>query len=283
MNNLNYFEIAGASVPGTSHAKRGMNNQDHFTWLRTDDFIIAVVSDGCGSTKYSEVGSRLLSTIFTNYLAKRLEQSKGVAGEILFQSERWWDELSQDVLARIRIIAQDMGNPWLQYIKDYFLATLVGVIVRKDTTCVFSCGDGVFAVNGNLQEIGPFEGNKPPYLAYHLLGKELVDMDPSLLGIQRYGYWPTEEIHSLLIGTDGVGDLCKLENVPFPAQEKLIGKIDQFWSEEIYFTNPQWMQNVLTTINTEKRKPVWAEKNIARYPGLLKDDTTLLTLRKKEV
>jgi hypothetical protein len=281
MNNLNYFEIAGASVPGTLHVKRGMNNQDHFTWLHTDDYIIAIVSDGCGSTKYSEVGSRLLSTMFANYLAKYLDRSRGVEGMVLFQSERWWQEISQDVLSRMRCIAQEMGANWIEVIRDYFLATLVGVVIKEDTTCVFACGDGVFAVNGEIQEIGPFEGNKPPYLAYGITGSEITDQDPSLLGIKRYGYWPTEEIQSLLIGTDGVADLLTLGQETFPGQDELIGDIDQFWSTDIYFSNPLWMRNVLTRINTEKKRVNWTERNVEKYPGLLKDDTTLLTLRRK--
>jgi hypothetical protein len=277
------FEIAGASVVGTNHLKRGMNNQDFLYWLSTDEYVVAVVSDGCGSTKCSEVGSRLLSRIFVNYMTKYLQRGKGVEGEKLFQYVPWWEELRQDVLARIRLIAQEMSEDWWEVLRDYFLATLVGVVIREDTTCIFSCGDGFFAVNGELQAIGPFEGNKPPYLAYGLTGSEITDVDASLLQIQRNLLLPTSEVHSLMIGTDGVGDLAQLAEKPFPAKEKLIGPIEQFWSEEIYFSNPAWMQNVLMTINTEQKRVNWNERNVQRFPGLLPDDTTLITLRKKEV
>jgi hypothetical protein len=283
MEMVHTFEITGASVTGTNHVKRGMNNQDFFHWLCTDEYIIAVVSDGCGSTKYSEVGSRLLSNIFTHYMAKYLERSKGVKSEYLFQCEGWWEELRQDVLARIRLIAQEMGEDWWTILRDYFLATLVGVVIREDTTCIFSCGDGVFAVNGEFQEIGPFEGNKPPYLVYGLTGSEITDSDASLLHMQQQCMVPTSEIDSLMIGTDGVGDLMQLAEKPFPAKEKLVGSIKQFWSENVYFANPAWMQNVLTTINTEQKRVNWDERNVQRFPGLLPDDTTLISLRKKEV
>jgi hypothetical protein len=277
------FELAGVSVAGTTHIKRGMNNQDSFYWLQADEYVIALVSDGCGSTKYSEVGSRLLSRIFAHYLAKYLQRSRGVEGEKLFQSERWWEELRQDVLARIRLIAQEMGENWWEILRDYFLATLVGVVIREDTTCVFSCGDGFFAVNGQLQEIGPFEGNKPPYLVYGLTGSEITDTNAALLNIQRNHIIPTSELHSLMIGTDGVGDLVNLAEKSFPAQEKLIGPIEQFWSDDVYFANPSWMRNTLTTINTEKKRVNWNERDVQRFPGLLPDDTTVITLRRKEV
>jgi hypothetical protein len=280
---MKQWELAAASIAGTTHVKRGINNQDFFHWLFTEDFLIAFVSDGCGSTKHSEVGSRLLSRIFVQTMAKYLRQGREIEGEKLFQLEAWWDIVRQDVLARIRLIAQEMGENWWEILKDYFLATLVGVVIREDTTCIFSCGDGVFAVNEELQVIGPFEGNKPPYLVYGLTGSEITDKDATLLQIQRNQIIPTSEVHSLMIGTDGVGDLAQLAEKSFPAKEKLIGPIEQFWSENIYFANPAWMQNVLTTINTEKKRIHHNGRDIQTFSGLLPDDTTLITLRKKEV
>ena len=282
METLHNFEIAGASVTGTTHLKRNMNNQDHFLWIQTSHYLIAIVSDGCGSTKYSEVGSKLLSNITANYLAKYLDRSRGVEGEKLFRSEQWWRELRQDVLTRIRMISQEMGENWWEILKDHFLATLLGVVIREDSSCIFSCGDGIFALNGDIQQIGPFEGNKPPYLVYGLTGSEITNQNSSLLDFQQQLIFPTAELQTLMLGTDGVEDLVKLSDQPFPAKEKLIGNIDQFWSEDIYFTNPNWMKNVLTTINTEKKRVNWEQRDIVKYPGLLPDDTTLITLRKKE-
>jgi len=282
MKTVHTFEIARASIPGTRHLRLGRNNQDFSHVLRTEDALIAVVSDGCGSTSYSEVGSRLLATLCCQQLAKALMQSKGVSGEKLFTSEWWWEEIRQEVLARIRLLAQEMGESWREILKEYFLATLVGCVIREDTSCIFACGDGYYALNGDLHSLGPFPGNKPPYLTYGITGSEITDTDPSLLSLQRQKIFPTVSLQSLLIGTDGVGDLLSLADQPFPAQEKLIGGIEQFWSEETYFTNPSWMQNVLMTINTEKKRVDWNTRNIQRFPGLLPDDTTLVTIKRKD-
>jgi len=281
METLKNFEIAGASVLGTDHLKMGKNNQDFFHWLRTDDYLIAIVSDGCGSenAKYSEVGSKLLSTIFANYLAKYLERHKNARGENLFQNERFWEELGKDVLARIRVIAQEMGEDWWENLRSYFLATLVGVVIRKDATCIFSCGDGFFAVNGELQELSPFDGNCPQYFVYNLTGSDITDE----LKIQRHHIIPTSEVHSLMIGTDGVGDLIKAAEKPFPAQKRLVGPIEQFWSDDDYFNNLARMQQVLNLANTERKRANWEERNLDISPGLLSDDTTLITLRRKEI
>ncbi len=283
MKTLDHFEIAGGSVMGTRHMKIGRNNQDHFLWIRESNYIIALVSDGCSSGQHSEVGSKILSSLFAKTLASYLRKNHhALSDENLFRHDWLWHNVRQDVLARIRIIAQDMDENLIDTICKYFLATMVGVVITPDITCVFSCGDGIFFINGTQQEIGPFANNKPPYLCYGITGSEVTRNDPSLLSIQRHGIWQTENIQNILIGTDGVIDLFGLAEKQFPGQERLIGDISQFWTDDIYFKNPEWIRNTLTMINTEKRKPLWNERDIIKYPGLLSDDTTIITLRKKE-
>jgi len=50
------FEIAGGSVLGRVHRISGKNNHDEYTWVQNDEISLAVVSDGCGGGKHSEVG-----------------------------------------------------------------------------------------------------------------------------------------------------------------------------------------------------------------------------------
>lgn len=282
MEKLNLFEIAGGSVIGTRHVKANRNNQDHFLWVRDDKFIIAIVSDGCSSGQYSEVGSKILSSLFAHTLAGYIRRNTKLSDENLFRHDWLWYNLRHDVLARIRIIAQDMDENLIDTICKYFLSTILGAVITPKVTCIFSCGDGVYFINGEKHVIGPFAGNKPPYLVYGITGSEVTNHDPSLLNIQRHGLWNTDEIQDILIGTDGVTDLVDIADKQYPGQEKLIGEISQFWTDDIYFWNPEWMRNVLTMINTEKRKPIWEEKNIVKYQGLLPDDTTLITIRKKK-
>ena len=282
MENLNRFEIAGGSVIGTRHSKVGRNNQDHFLSIRDDNFIIAIVADGCSSAKHSEVGSKLLSSIFAQTLAGYIRRNHTLPHETLFLHDWLWYNVRQDVLARIRIIAQDMGENLLETTSSYFLSTLLGVVITPNVTCVFSCGDGVYFINNEPHVIGPFPGNKPPYLVYGITGSEITRNDTSLLNIQRHGILQTADIDHLLIGTDGVSDLMELAYKQFPGQERTIGNIDQFWIDDIYFKNPEWIRNTLTAINTEKRKPIWEERDIIKSPGLLPDDTTFITIRRKE-
>lgn len=282
MKNLHLFDIAGGSVMGTRHTKLGRNNQDHLLWIRNDKYIIALVSDGCSSGQYSEVGSKILSSLFAHTLAGYLRRNTTLSDENLLRHDWLWYNVRQDVLARIRIIAQEMDENLIETIRMYFLSTLLGVVITPHITCVFSCGDGVYFINGEHHVIGPFAGNKPPYLVYGITGSEVTNNDPSLLNIQRHGLYSTDDLQHLLIGTDGVSDLIDIATKHYPGQEKIIGDISQFWTNDLYFWNPEWIRNVLTMINTEKRKPIWEEKNIIKHQGLLPDDTTLITIRTRK-
>ncbi|MCX6824440.1 MAG: protein phosphatase 2C domain-containing protein [candidate division SR1 bacterium] len=283
MKNLDQFEIAGASVLGTRHLKIGRNNQDSFVWIKTPDYIISIVSDGCSSGLHSEVGSKIMAPLFAQTLATYLSKPHpSLSDENFFRHDWLWYNVRQDVLARVRVLAQSMDENLIATICKYFLCTIVGCVITPQSTCIFSCGDGVFYLNGNMHVMGPFPGNKPPYLCYGITGSEVTNSQPSLLDIQRHVICSTDEVQSILIGSDGVSDLTTLADQKLPGREERIGDISQFWTEDIYFKNPEWIRNVLTTINTEKRKPVWEEKTILKYQGLLPDDTTFVVLRNQQ-
>jgi hypothetical protein len=283
MKNLEHFQIAGASVLGTRHLKIGRNNQDSYVWIKNPDYIIAIVSDGCSSGLHSEVGSKIIAPLFAQTLATYLSKPHpSLSDENFFRHDWLWYNVRQDVLAHIRILAQSMDENLIAAICTYFLCTIVGCVITPQSTCIFSCGDGVFYLNGALHVLGPFPGNKPPYLCYGITGSEITNTNPTLLDIQRHSICPTDDVQSILIGSDGVNDLVNLADQTLPGREENIGDINQFWINDIYFTNPEWMRNVLTTINTEKRKPVWEERTIMKYQGLLRDDTTFIVLRNQQ-
>jgi hypothetical protein len=283
MKTLDQFEITGASVLGSRHLKIGRNNQDSYVWIRTTDYIISIVSDGCSSGLQSEVGSKIIAPMFAQTLATYLSKPHpSLSDENLFRHDWLWYNVRQDVLARIRVLAQSMDENLIATICKYFLCTIVGCVITPKSTCIFSCGDGVFYLNGNLHMLGPFPGNKPPYLCYGITGSEVTNTNHSLLDIQRHIICPTDDVQSILIGSDGVGDLANLADQNLPGREERVGTMSQFWTDDIYFTNPEWIRNVLTTINTEKRKPVWEERTILKYQALLPDDTTFVVLRNKQ-
>lgn len=278
MNSL--FEIGSGSVTGSDHVAAGKNNHDAYHWISSGNMTIAVVSDGCGSGKQSEVGSKIGVRLVVESLACQVEKRSQHSQEAI-QSPAWWERIRQDVLAQLRILANAMGESLSQTVSDYFLFTVVGVLIVPDGVTVFSIGDGVFAVNGEIRQLGPFPGNTPPYLAYGLVGSSIHDEHPELLQFQIQKQLRVETVDSLLIGTDGVSDLMNRASQKIPGKQESVGPLSQFWKENQYFLNPDAVRRKLTVINTESRKPDWELRRLVKEPALLPDDTTLIVLRKK--
>jgi hypothetical protein len=278
------FQIAGGSVPGTEHTKPGKpgwtNNHDAFHWCQTGNCLVAVVCDGCGSGAHSEVGSKISARLLTLALFKAAEQ---YVDQMMRQPdvkiEIGWERAKTHVLSHISVLAAAMGESFSQTINDYFLFTMVGTVVTPRNTFLFSMGDGVFVINGEVVELGPFPNNAPPYLAYNLTGSTLTDTQPDLLKIMVNRVVPTSELQSLLLGCDGALDLIAAADKKLPHREDVIGGVDQFWLDDHYFTNSDAVRRRLALINKEGAEAVAGGKPRVTG-GLLPDDTTLVVIRR---
>lgn len=246
------FEIAAGTVAGAAHVRTGRNDQDAFHWASSGDALVAFVCDGCGSGKHSEVGAAIGARLLVTAALERIRAGAEPP------SEKLWEDVRRDVLARIRDLANAMGDP-MRVIAEHFLFTLVGFAASPAGVAIVSCGDGVIALNGKTRELGPFPGNEPPYLAYALAGRDLP--------IQVHHAVFREEVHSALLGTDGVGDLIAAESRSLPGREEPLGPLSQFWSDDLYFANRDAVRRRLAIAN--------------RAPGLLPDDTTLIAIRRR--
>ncbi|MGK7872822.1 MAG: protein phosphatase 2C domain-containing protein [Xenococcaceae cyanobacterium] len=267
------FEMAAGSITGRNHWLVGKNNQDAYCSFSSESATIAVVCDGCGSGEHSEVGAKLGARLIVEAIAQILNQ----------KIELWdtnptdfWKQVMEDVLVQLEGVAKTIArrHPLSHIINDYFLFTVVGVLVTASETAVFSIGDGVIAVNGKVTQIGPFPNNAPPYLAYSLCGY------PEWGHLQVHHQLPTQEVESILIGTDGVNDLIEAEARQLPGKQEEVGAIAQFWQEDRYFKNPDMIRRRLSLINREVTKPDWQAQHLVKEVGLLPDDTTLVVIRR---
>ena len=263
------FEIAGGSVIGRDHRKSGKPCQDAFAWVCARETIAAVVADGCGSGRYSEVGAQLGARLWTEALSRRLCAGASVADPVL------WRRTRQDVLAHLRIIAHGMGGELAEVVSDYLLFTLVGAAITPSLTAVFAIGDGMVAINGDVDSIGPFPGNQPPYLAYDLLDGVHCDTSTTVRALR-----PTSEIDSILLATDGADDLVRVAEHAVPGRAELVGGLDQFWTSGALFRNPDAVRRRLAVINRESMSPDWDRRHVARTAGILPDDTTVVAIRR---
>lgn len=146
-----------ASVIGLGHSMNKVPCQDasiSYSSLK-DNFYCSLVSDGCGSGKFSHFGSRLLCNIIPEYVNKNFdslyEKSEDEIKRIFlhFIDESLASEINK--LVEEKKVEIDKFNPdrfvkdkeYAFEIKSLFDATLLCVAI-KDTKClVLHCGDGV--------------------------------------------------------------------------------------------------------------------------------------------
>ncbi|HYO74772.1 MAG TPA: protein phosphatase 2C domain-containing protein [Archangium sp.] len=260
------FEFAAATVQGREHARAGRNNQDSF-WARASEHGLAVaVTDGCGSGAQSELGAQLgARRVVEGALALLSKQ-------VPVESPGFLQRLGADVLCFLQALSGELGE---RAIGEALLFTVVGAVVTPEHTLVFSAGDGLWALNGEVQRLGPFANNAPPYLAYGLLKPGAVSLKANTLR-------PTAEVDSLLLGTDGVADLAGLSEARVPEREEPVGPLSQFWSDGRYFSNPDALRRRLALLNREAVRADFPARRLERVPGLLSDDTTLVVLRRRQ-
>ncbi|MFH1098781.1 MAG: protein phosphatase 2C domain-containing protein [Candidatus Uhrbacteria bacterium] len=281
------FEIAGGSVAGRDHVAAGRNNQDAFAWYQDDQCAIAVVCDGCGESLQSELGARLIADMVVRSLRKCLREPVIRSGNLhmlenIVRSPPVLPEeydlvlrlTRDDVRNALHYVARAIGTKQFERFPMSFLATVVGVCMTRDGTVVFSCGDGVYAANGRIATIGPYPDNAPPYLAYGMLG-EFPDYRSAVTIHAALG---TDEVQSILLGTDGVSDLIAAADRTLPGKDEFVGPLAQFWTDDRYFRNPDMIRRRLTIINRDAARV--EDGALVREPGLLRDDTTIVVIRR---
>lgn len=277
------IEFARGSIIGRDHlyigtGRRkvlvGKSNQDAYLIFFTKDYFIALVLDGCGSGAHSEVGANEVAALLMQAFEKYLRYH--VPGAAMF------DRVRQDVLAEIRVRANSMGPSLSRTINDHYLFTVMGMYIDRSHTVVFSLGDGVFFVNGEMTEIGPFPKNEPPYMAYAITGSPLTNEHPELLTFQIQKELPTAELQTLLIGTDGILHLVAAKDLTIPGRTELVGPVSQFWTEDQYYSNGFALRRRLNMINRDHVSADWDSRKIVEECGRLRDDTTLVVVRRKK-
>lgn len=258
-----HYIVAGGSTMGRDHRDRGRNNQDAWITVQTDDLVIGIVADGCGSGTHNEVGARLGVTLLSELLRQQLVTSGSIN----------WPRAQRQLLARLDCLATTLGGSYRQAVEDYLLFTLIGVVMTSHITTFFAVGDGVVAINGQISHLGPWPDNMPPYIGYNLLDGRIT-LNPETTHLRPWQELPTAEIESWFIGTDGVSDIVSCQGQTLPGQTTVIQPLSEFWENDRYISgNPDLLSRQLRLMARD-----WPRSN--PEPGRLSDDTTIIIGRR---
>lgn len=262
---MKQFEIAQGGVIGRDHRLTPKNYQDGRCLYQNEDFTVAIVTDGCGSSLHSEIGAQLGAKLMCRYLANEC-QRVGSSDQIQ------WSRVLQNLRSTMHGLARELGESLSQVVMEYLLFSIVGVVISKSEAIFFSIGDGVIVINDEVNVVEPMEGNQPQYWAYQLVESNLNDAGVSE-EMTFFRSMPTEELNSFLIGCDGISDLISVQDKTLPGLNETIGTLSQFWEEDHFFTNSDMVSRRLRLVARD-----WPKKS--PQPGLLPDDTTLIVGRR---
>lgn len=267
------FDVIAGSVTGTGHRLCGKNNQDAYHWISDEKVITAVVCDGCSSSLYSEVGAKLIARYVSEKAAWLIRQGKGVKGSEILKI------LEVLIVKFLKTLTEKFQNQD-SAIDEMFLATIIGAMITPAWMTIFSFGDGIFGVNGQINVID--QNNAPAYIGYKIK-PGLYFVDSAEMGFCIQAEMPTEDVKTLILASDGAFELQeKAENViSIFGQEEKIGNLSQFEADERYIKNPTLLQKRLLQLNTEKNQIDWENEEIQKFPGIFKDDATIVLIKRR--
>lgn len=248
------FHVASGSVIGRYHRQNNKNNQDASQVAVDENGLIAIVSDGCGSGKYSEFGARLAVNHLTAEGLKLLATESD--HEVILSKLRF------SMLKLMKQLLVSFSQENYQFILDHFLFTVVGVMLTVEQTTVFTLGDGFISLNQQVQTID--QDNQPIYLAYALLPSKIQDQVKFVIQKQI----STSQLESLILATDGAQDFQVEKTITIFGQESSMGKLSQFETENRYLKSQNMMQKRLNVLGLNH--------------NLLSDDTTMVLIRRRQ-
>ncbi len=248
------FALSAGTICGHEHRRMGRNNQDACAFSLGEGRILALVCDGCGSGRHSEVGAQVGARLLLSTLSRR------AAARPRESIAKTLERTRKDVLRRLAWLTRRLGGPRAIAVRDYLLFTVIGVVIDPRETVVFALGDGLVALNGELVKVH-YGDNAPPYLSYGLISE--MQGDPALgrQGFSILARCPTLDLDSLLIATDGLGDLSGDEHAAF-------------WRDDLLFKNPQAVQRRLRRLGQPRLNRRGQRPRLA-------DDTTVVVIRRR--
>ena len=148
---MRHWGWVGACSIGSSHTRVGTPCQDSATCielgLKDNSVLLAVISDGAGSAKFSEIGSRLVVQGFARCVVSHLRTRNSL--EYITQEviREWMDDIRERIFHAAELRATEPRQ---------MAATLVGAVICADRAIICHVGDGACVLRrkgSNLWEV----------------------------------------------------------------------------------------------------------------------------------
>ncbi len=134
---VSQWQIAHASVIGNGHTREGLPCQDaHTVWQENGNFV-AVVCDGAGSCKHSDLGSRMVADFALAQLQHLLLPEANLDE---FDQAGWSAFVYEFVKAIQRKLSEFSDEENINY-KD-LSCTIIAIVATADRLLTFHVGDG---------------------------------------------------------------------------------------------------------------------------------------------
>jgi hypothetical protein len=179
MPSLNWT-FAFASVIGNSHISEEIPCQDNCKVEEFNGFTIAVVSDGAGSYKHSQTGSKFVAEFSIIYF-RELVIKKKWHKNVEFPDNTEWHTHAKKILYKIR---KDLENLSIEKEVEFksLSCTIIVTIILKNGILVTHIGDGRAGYNNFNNEwlptITPFHGelaNQTVFITSDIWAEEIID------------------------------------------------------------------------------------------------------------
>lgn len=242
---------AAAAVIGARHVRSARNGQDAAaTWIAAGSGA-AVVCDGCGSGASSEVGARLGAQLVLAAIERGIEGAEAGGAT----TATFWEGVRADVVRAldglVTVMPRASEAGWReQHVHDHFLFTVVAAVMLPDAIVVWAIGDGAYAIDGRVRELGPFANNQPPYLAY------------DLVGTPASAHLEVVQGSSVLVATDGVAEVG----------------LDHLAGVDRFVAHPDALRRHLALLARGTERVDWDARRVVRTPALLQDDGAVALL-----
>jgi hypothetical protein len=250
------FGVTSGSVIGREHVRLGRNNQDGHAIRVDEQRLAAVVTDGCSSSRFSEVGARLGAAFLASEMLRRLRAGKPATMDLAYGTTR-------ALVTYLDTVAKNLAPDDAEretLIGEYLLFGFLCLAIDGQRACVFGVGDGVVSLNGEARLLDPGPDNAPSYVGYLIMQGPSRGASPEM-----HISTSVDDVETLLIGTDGLLDLERTPDVPLKDGNRQ-GGIDQFEEDPTLLTNAGRLQRRLSLLG---------ELN-----GRMRDDTTVVVVRR---